>query len=71
MQNTLTDGIVVENLPDATFRVKLASENQPELLCYLAGKLKLSRVKLLPGDRVKVETSPYDTTRGRIVFKSK
>lgn len=62
------EGTVVENLPNTTFRVQVGEQI---LLCHMAGKMRLHWVKLLPGDRVKVETNPYDATRGRIVFKIK
>jgi translation initiation factor IF-1 len=62
-------GIVVETLPDANFRVKLEDGN--EVLCHLAGKLRIYRIKILTGDRVTVELSPYDQKRGRIVYREK
>ncbi len=58
-------GEVIETLPGATFRVKLDSGET--ILCYLGGKLRLFKIKILVGDRVKVELSPYDKTKGRIV----
>lgn len=60
-------GEVVELLPAATFRVKL--ENGHEILCHLSGKMRLNRILLLPGDRVKVEMSPYDLSKGRITYR--
>lgn len=62
-------GIVLEALPSLMFRVKLDSEK--EILAHLAGKLRMYRIKVLPGDRVTVEMSPYDETRGRIVYRGK
>jgi translation initiation factor IF-1 len=62
-------GIVVETLPDANFRVRLEDGN--EILCHLAGKLRIYRIKILTGDRVTVELSPYDQKRGRIVYREK
>ena len=56
-------GKVEENLPSASFRVKL--ENGQEILCYLAGKMRMNRIRLTPGDEVQVELSPYDLTKGR------
>jgi translation initiation factor IF-1 len=56
-------------LPDAKFRVKLTDGR--ELLCHLAGKLRMYRIKILPGDTVTVETSPYDETKGRIVYRGR
>ena len=62
-------GIVIEALPSTHFKVKL--DDGQELLCHLAGKLRMFRIKVLPGDRVSVELSPYDTKRGRIVYRGK
>ena len=62
-------GIVLESLPNATFRVKLDGEG--EIIAHLAGKLRVYRIKVLPGDRVQVEMSPYDETKGRIVYRGK
>lgn len=62
-------GQVIESLPDLNFKVRLDSGE--EILCHLAGKLRLYRIKVLPGDRVKVEMSPYDEKRGRIVYREK
>jgi len=58
------DGVVTEALPSATFRVDL--ENGLNLLCVLAGKMRMNYIKIIPGDKVSVEISPYDLTRGRI-----
>lgn len=63
------DGEVVEALPNAQFRVRL--ENGYEILGILSGKMRMHYIKILPGDRVKVELSPYDLTRGRIVYRYK
>lgn len=60
-------GVVIESLPNATFRVKL--EDGKEVLCHLAGKLRLFRIKILVGDKVTVELSPYDEKRGRIIYR--
>lgn len=62
-------GQVFESLPDATFRVRLSDGK--EVLCHLAGKLRMFRIKILPGDQVTVEMSPYDQTRGRIIYRGK
>ena len=62
-------GQVFESLPNATFRVKLADGR--EVLCHLAGKLRMFRIKILPGDSVTVEMSPYDETKGRIVYRGR
>ncbi|HEX9664345.1 MAG TPA: translation initiation factor IF-1 [Patescibacteria group bacterium] len=61
------DGAVIEALPSATFKIKL--ENGHEILGYLSGKMRMYRIKILPGDRVKVEMTPYDLTKGRIVYR--
>jgi translation initiation factor IF-1 len=61
------DGTIEESLPAATFRVRLT--NGQVILCHLAGKMRMFRIRLLPGDEVKVEMTPYDLTKGRIVFR--
>ena len=58
---------VTESLPNASFRVELA--NGHDVLAYVSGKLKLNFIRVLPGDRVLVELSPYDLTRGRITYR--
>jgi len=63
------DGEVIEALPNAQFRVRL--ENGHEILGLLSGKMRMHFIKILPGDRVKVELSPYDLSKGRIVFRYK
>ena len=63
------DGEVAEALPNLLFRVKL--ENDHELLAHLAGKMRRFRIRVLPGDKVRVEVSPYDLNRGRIVYRYK
>jgi translation initiation factor IF-1 len=62
-------GTVVETLPNATFRVAL--ENKHEVLAHVSGKMRKYFIRILPGDRVKLELSPYDLTRGRIVYRYK
>ncbi len=62
-------GIVIETLPNTTFKVKLDDGN--EILAHLAGKLRMYRIKVLAGDKVTVEMSPYDETRGRIVYRGR
>ncbi len=62
-------GRVLEALPSTHFKVRL--DTGEEILCHLAGKLRMYRIKILPGDRVTVELSPYDSTRGRIVYREK
>jgi translation initiation factor IF-1 len=63
------EGVVTEALPNAMFMVQL--ENGHDVLSYLAGRMKHHYIKVLLGDRVKVELSPYDLTRGRIVYRYK
>ena len=64
-------GVVVESFPNATFRVRVTSEEAKdhELLCHLAGRMRVHRVRILPGDRVKLEMTPYDLNKGRIVYR--
>ena len=62
-------GEVLENLPNATFRVKL--ENGHVVLGFISGKMRMHYIKILPGDKVKVEMSPYDLSKGRISFRYK
>lgn len=59
------NGTVLEALPGATFRVKL--EDEREILAYVSGKMRMHRIKILPGDKVAVETTEYDDKRGRII----
>ncbi len=63
------DGIVEDTLPDAKFKVKL--ENGHIILAHVAGKIRMNYIRILPGDRVTVEISPYDLTRGRITYRHK
>lgn len=65
------DGEVIEALPNAMFRVKLNGTANPEhlVLATISGKMRMFKIKILPGDRVKLEMSPYDLTRGRITFR--
>lgn len=62
-------GIVIELLPNTTFRVKL--DNDHIILAYNSGKMRKNRIRVLVGDRVTVEMTPYDLTKGRIVFRQK
>jgi len=62
-------GEVIENLPNATFRVKL--ENGHVLLSHISSKMRMHYIRILPGDKVTVELTPYDLTKGRIVFRAK
>ena len=63
------EGTVVEPLPNAMFRVEL--ENGHKVLAHISGKMRMHFIKILPGDKVTVELSPYDLTRGRIVYRYK
>ena len=63
------EGEVLENLPNATFKVKL--ENDHEILGYISGKMRMNYIRILPGDKVTVEISPYDLSKGRITFRAK
>ena len=63
------NGKVVESLPNAMFRVKL--ENNHEVLAHTAGKMRKNRIRVLAGDEVMVEVTPYDLTKGRIIFRFK
>ena len=63
------NGEVVESLPNAFFRVKL--ENDHTVLAHISGKMRMHFIKILPGDKVTVELSPYDLTRGRIIYRYK
>jgi len=63
------EGTVVEPLPNAMFRVEL--ENGHTVLAHISGKMRMHYIRILPGDRVKLELSPYDLTRGRVVYRFK
>ncbi|MFM2190281.1 MAG: translation initiation factor IF-1 [Bacteroidota bacterium] len=63
------DGTIIEALSNAMFRVEL--ENGHELIAHISGKMRMNYIKILPGDRVKVEMSPYDLTKGRITYRYK
>lgn len=63
------DGTILEALPNATFRVEL--ENGHVVLAHISGKMRMFYIKILPGDRVKLEMSPYDLTKGRITYRYK
>lgn len=68
-QGIEVQGIIAENLPNAMFRVKLESGH--EVLAHVSGKIRMNFIRILPGDRVLVELSPYDLTRGRILYRYK
>jgi len=65
----LQDGVVSEALPNAMFRVKL--ENGHEILAHISGKMRMHYIRILPGDKIKVEMSPYDLSKGRITYRYK
>jgi len=70
------DGTITEALPNTMFRVEVDQQASPDyagriLLCALSGKMRKFRIRVMPGDRVKVEMTPYDKDRGRITFRSK
>jgi translation initiation factor IF-1 len=67
-QMTEVNGVVAEALPNTQFRVTL--EDGREILAHLAGKMRLYRIRVMPGDKVKLEMSPYDTDKGRITYRS-
>ncbi len=68
-QSIEVEGVVVETLPNAMFRVEL--DNGHRILAHISGKMRMHFIKILPGDKVTVELSPYDLTRGRITYRSK
>ncbi|OGY43695.1 MAG: translation initiation factor IF-1 [Candidatus Buchananbacteria bacterium RIFCSPHIGHO2_01_FULL_39_14] len=61
------NGEVLELLPAASFKIKL--ENGHEILAHLSGKMRMNKIRLLPGDRVKIQMTPYDLTKGRIIYR--
>ena len=63
------EGIVLETLPNAMFKVEL--ENKHQVVAHISGKMRMHFIKILPGDKVTVELSPYDLSRGRITYRSK
>lgn len=68
-QVTEVNGVVLQALPNTQFKVEL--EDGREILAHLAGKMRLYRIRVMPGDKVKLEMSEYDDTKGRIVYRSK
>ena len=64
-----TEGMVIEKLPNATFQVQLS--NGHTILAHISGKLRMNYIRILPGDKVTVELSPYDLTKGRITWRDK
>ncbi|MFO7266152.1 MAG: translation initiation factor IF-1 [Limnochordales bacterium] len=63
------EGTVIEPLPNAMFRVEL--DNGHKVLCHISGKMRMNFIRILPGDRVTVELSPYDLSRGRITYRKR
>ncbi len=63
------DGVVLEQLPNAMFKVELESKKQ--ILAHISGKMRMNYIKIIPGDKVTLEMSPYDLTKGRIVYRYK
>jgi translation initiation factor IF-1 len=63
------EGVVVESLPNAMFHVEL--QNQHKVLAHVSGKMRMNFIRILPGDKVMLELSPYDLTRGRIIYRVK
>nr|WBU95025.1 translation initiation factor 1 [Cryptolepis sinensis] len=61
------EGLITESLPNGMFRVRL--DNEDLILGYISGKIRCSSIRILPGDRVKVEVSRYDSTKGRIIYR--
>jgi len=68
-KNIEVDGVILETLPNAMFRVEL--DNGHEVLAHVSGKMRMHYIKILPGDKVKLELSPYDLSRGRVTFRYK
>ena len=68
-ENIEVEGTVLESLPNAMFRVELAQGHK--VLAHVSGKIRMNFIKILPGDKVTVELSPYDLTRGRIIYRFK
>lgn len=64
----VVEGEVLENLPNTLFRVKLKDADKI-IICYLSGKMRKNYIKILPGDKVRIEITPYDVNRGRIIFR--
>lgn len=68
------DGVVLENLPSACFKIRITDPNYPENFIvrgYISGKMRMNYIRIIPGDRVRIELDPYDITKGRITFRYK
>ncbi|MDP2934220.1 MAG: translation initiation factor IF-1 [bacterium] len=68
-QGERKEGVVIEGLPNATFKVRF--DDGSGALAHISGKMRINHIKILPGDKVTVELSPYDNTKGRITYRSK
>jgi len=68
-EKKIIEGQVTEALPNTSFRVE--TDEKTIMLCHLSGKMRLHRIRVMPGDRVKIETTPYDPSKGRIVYRIK
>jgi translation initiation factor IF-1 len=67
--NIEVEGVVAESLPNTLFRVKLP--NGRIVLCHMSGKMRMNFIRIMPGDKVKIEMTPYDATKGRIIYRVK
>lgn len=65
------EGVVVDALPNAMFKVELSNEQKTQILAYVSGKMRKHYIRILPGDSVTVEMSPYDLTKGRITYRGR
>ena len=63
------EGEVVDALPNAMFRVRLETANKPEIIAHISGKMRQNYIRILPGDRVTIDISPYDLSKGRITYR--
>ncbi|MCC7191812.1 MAG: translation initiation factor IF-1 [Phycisphaeraceae bacterium] len=63
------EGEVIDALPNAMFRVRLETANKPEIVAHISGKMRMNYIRILPGDKVTVDISPYDLTKGRITYR--
>ncbi len=69
VEKSKKEGVIIESLPNTTFKVRL--DDGKEILAYISGKMRIYRIRILPGDQVTVEFSPYDEKKGRIVYRKK
>jgi translation initiation factor IF-1 len=69
----VVEGLVEECLPNATFRVRITDPNYPEMiiLAHVSGKMRMNYIRIIPGDRIQIEMTPYDLTKGRIIYRFK